>query len=303
MKAAAFNRPGGPEVLELMEVPTPEPGPGELRVRVRAAGVQPFDLAVRAGWMPAGLPDGFPRVPGNEFAGVVDRLGTGAAGPAAGTEVVGFTRLTAYAEYVVVPADQVAPKPAGMPWEVAGGFSAAVQTPHIALEALGVGEGDTVLVHAAAGGVGSVAVQLARIAGAAVIGTASPANHDYLRSLGAVPVAYGEGLEDRLRAAAPDGVDAVIDGAGGEALEVSLRLVKDPAQIITLVEHDRAAGLGVRLTPHRRSAARLTDAFRHYEAGRLRIHLRGVFPLARAADAHRELATGHGRGKVVLVVD
>ncbi|MBW8487703.1 NADP-dependent oxidoreductase [Actinomadura parmotrematis] len=302
MRAAAFTEPGGPGVLRVMEVPEPQAGPGEVRVRVRAAGVQPFDLAVREGWLPPGAPDGFPRVPGNEFAGVVDQVGDGVAGLAAGAEVMGNTLLGCYAEYVAVPAAAVAAKPTGMPWEVAGGFPAAVQTPHIALEEMRVGPGDTVLVHAAAGGVGTVAVQLARLAGAAVVGTASEANHDHLRALGAIPVAYGPGLADRVRAAAPQGVDAALDGAGGDALAVSLELVKDRGRIITLVEHGRAAELGVRTTPNKRSAARLAEAARFYEEGRLRVHVRAAFPLERAADAHREVATGHGRGKAVLVL-
>ncbi|MFI0404522.1 NADP-dependent oxidoreductase [Actinomadura sp. 3N508] len=302
MRVAGFTEPGGPEVLTILDVPVPDVGPGQVRVRVRAAGVQPFDLAVREGWSPPWMPEGFPRVPGNEFAGVVVQVGDAVTGVRPGDEVVGYCRLDAYAEYVVVPAEVLAAKPASMPWDVAGGFPAAVMTPHIALEELAVGPGDTLLVHAAAGGVGTVAVQLGRIAGATVIGTASEGNHEYLRSIGAIPVAYGDGLEERVRAAAPDGVDAVLDGAGGDALAVSLALVKDRDRIITLVEHERAAELGVRLTPHKRSASRLAEAARHYEEGRLKIHVRGVFPLERAADAHREVATGHGRGKVVLTI-
>jgi NADPH:quinone reductase-like Zn-dependent oxidoreductase len=303
MKAAAFTKPGEPDVLKLMEIPAPQAGPGHVRVRVRAAGVQPYDLAIREGWSPPGIPEGFPRVPGNDFAGVVDQLGDGVTDVEVGAEVLAYTLLTAYAEYAVVPADQLTAKPASMPWEVAGGFPAAVMTPHIAMEEMAVSQGDTVLIHAAAGAVGTVAVQLARIAGAKVIGTASQANHDYLRSIGAIPVTYGEGLEERIRTAAPDGIDACLDGAGGEALDVSLNLVKDRHRIITLVEHGRAAELGVRTTPHKRSAARLAEAARFYDQGRLQIHVRKVFPLARAADAHREVATGHGRGKVVLLMD
>ncbi|MFB4306572.1 NADP-dependent oxidoreductase [Actinomadura sp. GTD37] len=301
MRVAGFTEPGGPEVLRILDVPKPETGPGDVRVRVVAAGVQPFDLAVREGWSPPGTPEGFPRVPGNEFAGVVDEVGAGVTAVRPGDEVLGNCRLNAYAEYVVVPAEALAAKPAGMPWDVAGGFPAAVMTPHIALAEMGVGPGDTLLVHAAAGAVGTVAVQLARIAGAAVIGTASEANHDYLRSIGAEPVAYGDGLEDRVRALAPDGVDAALDGAGGHALDVSLALVKDRDRVITLVDHHRAAALGVRTTPDKRSASRVAEAARFYGEGRLRVHVRAAFPLERAADAHREVATGHGRGKVVLL--
>lgn len=306
MRVAGFDEPGGPDVLRMLDVPTPEAGPGEVRVRVRAAGVQPFDLAVREGWTPGYLasPPPFPRVPGNEFAGVVDQVGDGVTEFAAGDEVMGNSILGSYAELVVAPVANLVRKPAGMPWDVAGGFPAAVMTPHIAIEDLRVGEGDTVLIHAAAGGVGAVAVQLAVIAGATVIGTAREANHDYLRSLGAIPVTYGEGLAGRVRALAPDGVDAALDGAGGHALEVSLELVEDRDRILTLVEHGRAEELGIRVTSiEKRSMARVADAARLHEDGRLALTLKGVHSWTRAADAHRQVAEGHGRGKVVLVMD
>jgi NADPH:quinone reductase-like Zn-dependent oxidoreductase len=229
MRAAAFTSPGGPDVLRLLELPDPVPGEGQVLVRVRAAGVQPYDCAVRAGWLPAGVPPTFPRVPGNEFAGVVE------AGPLpARTEVLGFGQLGAYAELLAVPADQVVPKPAGMPWAVAGGFSAGAQTAHIALAELAPGPGETLLVHGAAGAVGTVAVQLAAAAGATVIAT--------------------------------------------------------------------AAELGIRVTPALRSAARLAGLVDLYDRGELRIHVRRTYALAAAADAHREVETGHGRGKVVITV-
>lgn len=321
MKAAAFARHGGPEVLELMDLATPVAGPGQVRVRVRFAGVQPIDCAVRAGWAPPGVAPRLPTIPGNEFAGVVDQVGDrvdgaggidsvggidgvdgGGHGVAVGTEVLGFGQLGAYAEYLVVPAGQVTAKPAGMPWEVAGGFSGGAQTAHIALGELGVGKDDTVLVHAAAGAVGTVAVQLAVRAGATVIGTAGAANHDYLRALGAIPVAYGDGLVERVQALAPQGVDAALDGAGGDALTASLALVADRGRILTLVEHGRAGELGIRVTPHLRSAARLAELAELQARGALRVHVRQVVPLANAAEAHRELETRHGRGKVVLAV-
>src|SRR5690606_32902699 len=160
MRAAAFAEPGGPEVLRVTELPAPQAGPGQVRVRVRTAGVQPFDAAVRAGWVPQGLTGGLPRIPGNEFAGVVDQVGEGVTGVSAGAEVLGFSLLKCYAEYVVVPAGDVTGKPASMPWEVAGGLTAGAQTAEPALDALAVGEGDTLLVHAAAGAVGTVAVQV-----------------------------------------------------------------------------------------------------------------------------------------------
>lgn len=139
--------------------------------------------------------------------------------------------------------------------------------------------------------------------GATVIGTAREANHDYLRSLGAIPVGYGDGLLERVRAAAPDGVDAALDGAGGDALTVSLALIADRDRILTLVEHGRAQELGIRVTPNLRSAARLAELAGLHAEGKLRIHVRRTFPLARAADAHRDVETGHGRGKVVITVE
>jgi NADPH:quinone reductase-like Zn-dependent oxidoreductase len=289
-------------VLRLIEVGTPGAGQGQVRVRVKAAGVQPYDCAVRAGWTPPGVPPGLPKVPGNEFAGVVDQVGEGVTGLAAGAEVLGFGQLNAYAEYLVVPAEQVTAKPAGMPWEVAGGFSAGAQTAHIALEALCVGKGETLLVHGAAGAVGTVAVQLAVESGATVIGTAREVNHDYLRSIGAAPVAYGEGLLGRVRAAAPDGVAAALDGAGGDALAVSLAVVPDRRRIVTLVEHGRAEELGLTVLGNLRSAVRLAELADRYAWGRLRIHVRSTYPLEPAADAHREVESGHGRGKVVLMI-
>ncbi|KAB7846203.1 NADP-dependent oxidoreductase [Streptomyces mobaraensis] len=317
MKAAAINAFGGPEVVEPLELPTPEPGPGQVRVRVRAAGVQPVDGAVRRGLFHTGTTPAFPLTIGNDFAGVVDRTGEDADGFAAGgspvggspadgfpvgAEVLGWAPMACHAEYVVVPVDQIVAKPAGMPWEVAGAFSASAQTAHTALELLGVGAGDTLLVHAAAGGVGTVAVQLARAYGATVIGTASPRNHDYLRSLGALPVAYGDGLVERVRALAPRGITVALDAAGGAALDASVELVPDRDRIGTIVGFDRAPALGVRALRTQRSAARLSALTGLWTEGRLRVEVSRTFPLERAADAHRAIETGHGRGKIALVM-
>lgn len=300
MRAAIFSEYGGPEVLRVSEVDTPRAGAGQVRVRVRAAGVQPYDLAVRAGWTPPGWTRPLPRIPGNEFAGVVDEVGAGVTGVSAGAEVLGFGQLQAYAEYLVVPADHVTAKPEAMPWEVAGGFTAGAQTASLALEALSVGSGDVLVVHGAAGAVGTMAVQLAARSGARVVGTAAPDNHDYLRELGATPVAYGEGLVERLR---PFGVTVALDGAGGAALDASLALVADRGRILTLVDHERAAELGVRVVEGVRSAGRLAALADLYAKGELRFHVRHTYPLERAADAHRALESGHGRGKIVLLVD
>lgn len=303
MKAAALSSYGGPEVLTPSEVPLPEAGPGTVRIRVRAAGVQHFDSRIRGGWAPPFLNLSFPIVPGNEFAGVVDQLGEGVTGFAPGDEVLGYGTLGAYAEYVVAPADQVALKPDSMPWDIAGGFSGNGQGAHMCLEAMGVGAGDTVLINGAAGALGTFSVQLALAWGATtVIGTASEANHAYLRSIGAVPVAYGEGLVERVRALAPEGVNAAMDTVGPEALRASVELVKDRNRIRTMVADDAAKELGVPLLGAGRSVERLIELTGLYERGLIKLHLRETFPLERAADAHRLLDTGHGRGKIVLNV-
>lgn len=303
MRAAALTSFGGPEVLKLMELAEPQPGPGMVRVRVRAGGVMPFDIRIRKGWAPPTLDLSFPVIPGNEFSGVIDQLGAGVTEFTVGTEVLGFGVLGGYAEHVVVPADQVVVKPADMPWEIAGGFPGNGQGAHMALEAMRIEPGDTVLIHGAAGGLGTFSVLLAKAWGAGtVIGTASEENHGYLRRLGAIPVTYGEGLVDRIRAVAPNGVDAALDGAGPEALYASAEVVKDRSRIRTMVSDEAAEKLGIPALGPGRSAARLAELVKLYEQGKLDIHIRKAYPLEQAADAHRSVETGHGRGKVVLTV-
>lgn len=304
MRAMAFSKFGPPEVLRLTELVEPQAGAGEVRVRIKAAGVMPFDYGVRSGWTPAGYTMTFPEIPGNEFAGIIDQVGEGVTGFSVGDEVLGFNMLKCYAEYVAVKSDQIVIKPENMPWEVAGGFSGNGQGAHLALTALGALEGDTVLIHGAAGGLGTFAIQLAKIWGAAtVIGTASESNHDYLRSLGAIPVSYGEGLVDRVRAVAQGGVDAALDAAGPEALRASMELVKNKERIRTMVSFDLANELGIRPIIGTRTAARLAELCDIYAQGKLHIHIRKVFPLDQAASAHREVESRHGRGKVVLTVN
>ncbi|MFJ9409517.1 NADP-dependent oxidoreductase [Streptomyces sp. NPDC101393] len=303
MKAAALTSFGGPEVLTLMDVPEPEAGPGQVRIRVRAAGVQHFDTGIRTGWAPPSIDLTFPVVPGNEFAGTIDRTGEGVTGLPLGTEVLGYSTTGSYAEYVVVPADQIVAKPDGMPWEIAGGFSANGQGAHLCLSQMQINPGDTVLIHAAAGALGTFSVQLARAWGATtVIGTASEANHAYLRSIGAIPITYGEGLVERVRAVAPNGVDAAMDNAGPDALRASVELVKDKNRIRTMISDEAAEELGVPALGPSRNADRLTELTKLYEQGHIKLHIRKAFPLAEAAEAHRELEKGHGRGKIVLSV-
>jgi NADPH:quinone reductase len=305
--ATAF---GGPEVLELREVDVAEPGPGEVQVALRAIGTNPVDYKQYGAGFGRRDPAQLPLRLGREGAGVVTAVGEGAGPVRVGDEVMLYPASGIYAGALVLPAASVVPKPANASFEEAAGLLLAGATAIHALTAAQVGPGDTVLIHAAAGGVGSMAVPLAVLRGARVIGTASEAGHDLVRMLGAEPVAYGDGLARRIRALAPDGVDVAIDAAGsGEALDVSLELVSDRARIVTLVPGPRAFEAGVKVIGGApgadpgtdiRAAARLELA-RLVSEGRLRVLVAATYPLADVAEAHRELARGHTHGKIVLL--
>jgi NADPH:quinone reductase-like Zn-dependent oxidoreductase len=302
-RAVVFPRFGDADVLEIVDVELPPIEPDRVRVAVRAAGVQPFDARYRAGFFDPYVPAELPQTLGNEFSGVIVAVGTGVTDFAPGDEVLGYVWQAAYAEHVVVGTDEIVPKPDAMPWPEAGGLSASGQTAHTALHELGVEKGETLLIHAAAGGVGHLAVQLAREWGVQVVGTASERNHEYLRGLGAVPVTYGDGLVDRVRAAAPQGIDAVLDAHGGdEAIAASVELVADRKRIGTLSAYAAAQQYGIQLIGTQRSTARLSELTDLYRKGRLQVTVQRTFPLEAVADAHREVETGHVRGKVVLTV-
>ncbi|MBJ9988903.1 NADP-dependent oxidoreductase [Paenibacillus sp. S28] len=305
MKAITFNRLGPPDVLQLTELPVPSAGPGTVRVRVKTAGVMPIDAKVRSGSVPYAQSYPFPIIPGNEFAGIIDEVGDGVSEFARGDEVIGFTMFGGYAEYVVVSSDQLVRKPAAMPWETAGGFTGNGQGAHMALEAIRIQPGNTVLIHGAAGGLGTFAVQLALAWGAGrVIGTASGANHDHLQRLGAIPLDYGDGLAARIHAIAPAGVDAALHAGGRDdlALQASVDLVQDLSRIVAMVPSARAQTLGIRQLTGTRSKERLAELVRLYNEGKVDIHIRKVLPLDQAREAHREIESGHGRGKIVLSV-
>jgi NADPH:quinone reductase-like Zn-dependent oxidoreductase len=295
MRAVRFDEFGGPEVLHVEDVEEPHAGPGQIRVAVRAAGVNPIDWKVRSG-MVGGEP---PIVPGADVAGVVDEVGDGVQDVTAGDEVFGFAVGGAAAEHTLL--QDYARKPAGLSWEEAGGLPVAVETATRVLDALGVGEGDTVLINGAAGGVGVAAVQLAGARGARVIGTASEGNHAFLRELGAEPTTYGEGLVERVRELAPDGVDRAFDTAGKGALPDLIEITGSPEHVMTIADFQAAPALGVRLsTGADRAVHGLRDAAELFEAGRFSMPVAETFPFDRAADAHRLSESGHVRGKVVL---
>lgn len=300
MEAIVYEEFGGPEVLRLTRTDDVHAGPGQIRVAVRAAGVNPIDHKIRNGWMEAAFPTPLPATPGSEFAGVVDETGAGVTGFVVGDEVLG-----AYAAQALADAAAVAAKPEDLGWDEAAALPVATATAARVLDELAVTEGDTLLVHGAAGAVGSAGVQLAVSRGATVIGTASPANHDYLRVLGAVPVAYGDGLVERVRAVAPQGVDAVFDVAGKGALADSVELRGGTAdRIVTIADAD-AAKYGVAFSSGGGNRPDEGERLAEYAAlaavGELRIPVAQTFALRDAARAQELSEAGHVRGKLVLL--
>lgn len=311
MRAITYSRYGGPDVLELTELDTPRVGPDSVLVRVRAAAVNPVDWKLREGLLDQILDVSFPVVPGWDVSGVVEQVGLDTPELAVGDEVFGYLRKDVtggaisggtFAELVAAPVRTLARKPAAWTFEEAAAAPLAGLTAYQSLRRVGVAEGDVVLVHAAAGGVGSFAVQLARAFGARVLGTASPANHDYLRSLGAEPVAYGDGLADRVRTIAPDGVDVVADFAGGEALASTPELLRRPGRVVSIVDAAARERLGGHYVWVRPSGTDLAELAAMADAGALRVELAAVLDLAETAKAHELSQTGHVRGKVVVRV-
>jgi NADPH:quinone reductase-like Zn-dependent oxidoreductase len=242
MKAILFDEFGGPEVLHEGEAAMPTPGPGQVRVRVAVAGVNPIDVKIRAGGMEAIFPTTLPAIPGADFAGVVDAVGEGVSDVSTRAEVFGWAEGGSYAEYTLC--SRFAVKPADLSWEQAAAIPVAAEAAQRGLDQLDVQKGETLLIHGAAGAVGSIAVQLAVAKGLKVIGTAGEANHDFVRSLGATPVTYGDGLVQRVQAVVPLGVDAVLDAAGKGALPASIELRGGTSRILTLAD-DAAASLGI----------------------------------------------------------
>ncbi|MFJ6698064.1 NADP-dependent oxidoreductase [Streptomyces sp. NPDC091272] len=299
MKAVRYSRFGGPEVLELVDLPDPHPGPGQVRIAVRAAGVNPSDWKKRQGLMDEGLPQTL----GYEAAGIVDELGPGATGVAVGDRVFGFSADgAAQAELAVL--SHYAPVPPSLGFAGAAALPAAVETATRALDQLGVLGGGTLLVNGASGSVGSAAVQLAVVRGARVIGTAGPANHDYVRSLGAEPVSYGAGLTARVRALAPEGVDLALDVAGSGVLAELVALAGAPERVLAVSDFQGAREHGVRFSSGDagRALHALDGIGELVGAGRFSLPVARTFPLSEVAQAHRAGEQGLVRGKLVLLV-
>lgn len=302
MKAVVFDRFGGPEVLRETTVSKPEPGPGQVRIRVMAAGVNPLDGKIRSGALEQLFPTALPAIPGLEAAGVVDALGEGVTDVAVGDAVLGWSDTGSYAQYAL--ASTYAVKPEALSWQDAAALPVAGDTARRVLGQLHLSAGETLLIHGATGAVGTVAVQLAVASGVHVIGTAGAANLDYLASLGATATPYGDGLVARVRALAPNGVDAVFDVAGKGALPDSIELRGGTGRIVTIADF-QAGALGVAFsagTPEDRSAADLADLAERAARATLSTTVSGVYPLDQAAAAHRLSDTGHVRGKLVLTL-
>ncbi len=301
MKAVQYATYGGPEVLQIVDVEEPHAGPGEIRIAVKAAGVNPIDWKLRSGMLSQGKPLEHPSGVGLDAAGVVDEIGDGVEGFAVGDEVFGSTPGGAVAEYAVLT-DWVR-KPVAMSFEEAAGLPVPTETARRAFNILGLHGGQTLLVNGASGGVGLAAVQMARASGARVIAVASEPNHAFLRSLGTEPTTYGEGLVERIKALAPDGIDLAFDVAGSGVIPELLELTGAPERVVTIADYN-AGQYGVRVTgggdesapEGRREAAEL------FEQGRFTIPVAQTFPMTETGEAHARSQVGHVLGKYIVTV-
>ncbi|RPA20094.1 NADP-dependent oxidoreductase [Gordonia sp. OPL2] len=311
MRAITYDRFGGSDVLALSDLPTPKVGPDSVLVRVRASSVNPVDWKVREGYLAEVLDTVFPVVPGWDVAGVVEQVGLDTPEFQVGDEVFGYVRKDAVggevaggtlAEFVSAPVRTLAHKPSAWTFEEAAAVPLAGLTAYQTIRRAGVTSDQTVLVHAAAGGVGSFAVQIARTLGARVIGTASESNHDYLKSLGAEPITYGEGLAERVRELEPAGVDVVLDYVGGDALDSVPDVLRDGGTVASITDARARDEFGGHYVWVRPDSTDLAELARLGEAGRLTPEIAEVFELADAVNAHERSQSGHVRGKVVVRV-
>jgi NADPH:quinone reductase-like Zn-dependent oxidoreductase len=303
VKAVRFDEYGGIDVLKVVDVPRPVPRAGQVLVRVKAAGINPGEAKIRVGLEDSTWPATFPSGEGSDLAGIVSRTGPGVTSFSAGDEVVGWTdNRASQAEYVAVEEQHLAAKPAGVPWEAAGALFVAGTTAYAAVRAVGLTEGDTVVVSGAAGGVGSISVQLALLADATVIGLASEAHHSWLAGHGVVPVAYGDGMADRIRRAASK-VDAFVDAFGAGYVQLALELGVEPSRIDTIVNFEAVPRYGVKAegSAEAASASVLAELVGLIASGELEVPIAATFPLDRVQDAYRRLDEGHVLGKIVLL--
>jgi NADPH:quinone reductase-like Zn-dependent oxidoreductase len=299
MKAVQFAEYGGPEVLRLVEIDEPHAGSGQVRIAVRAAGVNGIDWKIRAGYMSGGTPLSQPSGTGIDAAGVVDEVGEDAGDVAVGDAVFGSGSAT-FAEHAVLSSWAV--KPDGLSFEEAAGYPIPAETAIRILDQVGVQPGETLLVSGASGGVGSAVVQIARQRGIDVIGTASERNQDYLRSLGAVPTTYDSGLVDRVRALAPEGIDAALDIAGSGVVPELIELTGDPSKVLSIADFGAPEHGAQVSTNATNTAGALAEVAKLFTEGAFRIPVEKTFPLAEAAEAQRASEVGHVTGKFVVTV-
>jgi NADPH:quinone reductase-like Zn-dependent oxidoreductase len=303
-RAVRFDQYGGTEVLRVVDVPDPVPGPGEVLVRVKAASINPGEAKIREGELDSRFPATFPSGEGSDFAGIVEGVGVDVTAVGIGDEVIGYTdNRASQAELVVVTAEQLTTRPPSVPWEVAGSLHVAGVTAWAAVRAVSLSDGDTVVVAGAAGGVGVFAVQLASVAGATVIGLAGESKHGWLRSHDVVPVLYGDGVEDRIRAAAPDGVDAFLDLVGGGYVELALALGVAPDRIDTIADFEAVSKHGVKGegSAAGTGASTLAELAADVANGSLEVPIAATYPLEQVREAYAELEQGHTLGKIVLL--
>jgi NADPH:quinone reductase-like Zn-dependent oxidoreductase len=301
IQAIRFDKYGDIDVLKVVDIPIPEPAPGEVLLKVKAASINPGEAAIRKGTLHSRFPATFPSGEGSDFAGVVTKVGADVAGFSVGDELIGFTnRRASHAEYVIAEAQNLVKKPSNVPWEVAGSLPVAGSTAYSAVRAVSLRPGDTVAVSGAAGGVGSMAVQLAKRTGAEVIGIASQANHVWLSAHGVQPFAYGGDLIDRLRAAR---VTAFIDTHGQGYVKLAIDLGVDPARINTIIDFEAAKQYGTKTegSQSAMNAAVLGELAELLASGELEIPIAATFPLVEIQAAFGLLERGHTHGKIVLL--
>ncbi len=302
-KAVRFDGYGGIDVLYVAEVERPNPGPGQVLVRVRAAGINPGEAGIREGVLHGIWPATFPSGEGSDLAGTVEEVGEGVKAFSVGDEVVGFVNTrSSHAELAVVEAGNLVSRPENVSWEAGGALFVAGATAYAAVRAVSARDGDTIVVSGAAGGVGSLAVQLARNAGAEVIGLASETNHAWLSERGVVSVAYGEGVAGRVREASGGKVDAFIDAFGSGYVELALELGVRPERINTIADFAAAEKHGVKAEGGMAAASAdvVAELVGMISDGTLEVPVAWVYPLEEVREAYRDLARGHTRGKIVL---
>jgi NADPH:quinone reductase-like Zn-dependent oxidoreductase len=304
-KAVQFDQYGDVDVLEVRDVARPRPGDGEVLVEVKAAGINPGEAAIRNGFMHAQWPVTFPSGQGSDFAGVVAETGSGVEDFAEGDEVIGFTdNRGSHAEYVVVPVENLTAKPAEVSWDVAGALNVAGKTAYAAVRAVGLSRGDVVAVAGAAGGVGTIAVQLASDDGATVLGIAGPSNDTWLRAHNVIPVNYGDDLAARLRAASPSGrIDAFLDFFGGGYVELAIdELGVAPDRVDTIIDFAAAEQFKVKTAGNAdaNNAGVLAELAALIADGKLDVPIAEVYALDDVRTAYRTLEQRHTRGKIVL---